>query len=431
VFVSAATVYLLLLLLLLLLSAFFSSSETAFLSLERVRVEHHVRERHRGADRVSRLLERPERLLSAILLGNNLVNTGAAAVGTVLAAELVSQGQAALAATVVVTVLLVIFGEIGPKTIALHHNWALTRWYALPLQMWAALTRPVVAVLDGVGRLAVGAVGSRRETAGALTLGELRTAIVLVTESGTLEEKESDMLLGALALQERPVRRIMVHRVNMVTAEAGEPVREVSARMVEHGYLRLPVYSGDADHIVGYVHVSDINAAASAPERPVREVMREAVFESELASISRVLEQMKARASYLIILVDEFGATAGLVTLEDVMEELVGEIRSESGEEPGEPDIHIGERRVVEGVRSLDDLGDDLGADLAHADAETVGGLVLAYLRHFPQAGETIEHRGYRFTVTDADERRVTLVTVEQMRSELTADGAGGGGDAG
>ena len=420
-------VYLSLLVALLLLSAFFASSETAFLSLERVQLEHQLRERRYGAARVARLLERPGRLLAAILLGNNLVNTGAAAVGTLIATELVSQGQAALAATVVVTALLVVFGDIGPKTVALRHNWALSRWYALPLQLWAGFARPAVAALDGIGRLTVGAVGPRREAAGALSLGELRTAIVLGAESGTLEEEESDMLLGALTLQQRPVRRIMVHRVNMVTAEATEPLRDVSARMSEHGYLRLPVYSGDTDHIVGYVHVSDINSASAAGDfdRPVREVMREAVFESELASIARVLEQMRARASYMIILVDEFGATAGLVTLEDVMEELIGEIRSESGEEPGEPDIRIGERRVVEGVRSLDELGDELGADLAHPEAETVGGLVLAYLRHFPQHGETVEHAGYRFTVTDADERRVTMVTVEQLRSAQAADESG------
>ena len=142
------TFYLVLLFVLLVLSAFFSSSETAFLSLERVQLEHYVREHRADAARVSAMLDRPGRLLSAILLGNNLVNTGAAAVGTVIAAELVSQGQAALAATVVITILLVIFGEIGPKTIALHHNWALTRAYAGPLLFWARAMRPVVALIS-------------------------------------------------------------------------------------------------------------------------------------------------------------------------------------------------------------------------------------------------------------------------------------------
>ena len=419
------TFYLLLLLLLLVLSAFFSSSETAFLSLERVQLEHYVREGRSGAARVASMLERPSRLLSAILLGNNLVNTGAAAVGTVIAAELVSQGQAALAATVVITILLVIFGEIGPKTIALQHNWALTRAYAGPLLLWARVMRPIVAVLDLTGRLMVGAVGTGAVSSSALSLGELRTAIVLGAESGTLEVGESDMLLGALTLQDRPVRRIMVHRVAMVTVEAKETLREVSARMAEHGFLRLPVYSGEPDQIVGYVHISDLNAISEDSDRdkPVRMVMRDAVFESELTSIARVLELMRSRAAHMIMLVDEFGATAGLVTLEDILEELVGEIASESGDEPGAPDIHIGDFRVVEGVRSLADLGDELGADITHPEAETVGGLVLVHLRHFPQPGEAIEYGGYRFTVNDADERRVTLVAVEPLPPAPDADG--------
>ena len=419
------TFYLLLLLLLLVLSAFFSSSETAFLSLERVQLEHYVREGRSGAARVASMLERPSRLLSAILLGNNLVNTGAAAVGTVIAAELVSQGQAALAATVVITILLVIFGEIGPKTIALQHNWALTRAYAGPLLLWARVMRPIVAALDLTGRLMVGAVGTGAVSSSALSLGELRTAIVLGAESGTLEVGESDMLLGALTLQDRPVRRIMVHRVAMVTVEAKETLREVSARMAEHGFLRLPVYSGEPDQIVGYVHISDLNAISEDSDRdkPVRMVMRDAVFESELTSIARVLELMRSRAAHMIMLVDEFGATAGLVTLEDILEELVGEIASESGDEPGAPDIHIGDFRVVEGVRSLADLGDELGADITHPEAETVGGLVLVHLRHFPQPGEAIEYGGYRFTVNDADERRVTLVAVEPLPPAPDADG--------
>jgi CBS domain containing-hemolysin-like protein len=170
---------------------------------------------------------------------------------------------------------------------------------------------------------------------------------------------------------------------------------------------------------VGYVHVSELNAISDDADRdkPVRTVMREAVFESELTSIARVLELMRSRGAHMIMLADEYGATAGLVTLEDILEELVGEIVSESGDEPGAPDIHIGDFRVVEGVRSLADLGDELGADLTHPDAETVGGLVLTHLRHFPQPGETIEYGGYRFTVNDADDRRVTLVAVEQLEA--------------
>ncbi|MEZ4502042.1 MAG: hemolysin family protein [Dehalococcoidia bacterium] len=415
------TLYLVLLFVLLLLSGFFSSSETAFLSIERVRLEHALRERRPGATRVSTLLQRPSRLLSAILLGNNLVNTGAAAVGTIIAADLVSGGEAALFATLAITVALVIFGEVAPKTVALHHNFALARVYAPPLQIWSAFTRPIVAALDVLSRVILRLLGEQRIGAQAISLGELRTAILLGTESGALGEDASDMLLGALSLEQQAARRIMVHRVNMVTAEVSETVADASARMAEHGYLRLPVFAGNADNMVGYVHVSDVNAAYQAGDttRPLGAIMREPVFESELASIARVLERMQEAGTYLAILVDEFGATAGLVTLEDVMEVVVGELPSESGREQGVEDVQIGRRLVVEGVRQLAELGEELGAHLEHPEAETVGGLVLAYLRHFPQAGEVVEHAGYRFTVMGADERRVTLVAVEPLEGAV------------
>jgi CBS domain containing-hemolysin-like protein len=209
----------------------------------------------------------------------------------------------------------------------------------------------------------------------------------------------------------------MVHRVNMVTAEVDETIADASARMAEHGFLRRPVYSGNADNMVGYVHLSDVNAAyrAGDTESELRSIMREAVFESELASIARVLERMQEAGTYLAILVDEFGATAGLVTLEDVMEVVVGELPSESGRDEASEDVQIGQRLVVEGVRQLSELSEELSAELEHPEAETVGGLVLAYLRHFPQAGEVVEHGGYSFTVVGADERRVTLVSVEPL----------------
>ena len=410
-------IYIPLLVVLLLLSALFSSAETAFLSLQRVQLEHYVREGVGGASRVSRLLESPRRLLSSILLGNNLVNTGAAAVGTAIAAELVSSGSAVLAATIIVTVLLVVFGEVGPKTVALHHPFALSRLYALPLRHWTRSTQPIVAALDLLSRGVLLLGGGRGEAAGALALGELRTAIALGRESGALEADESEMLLGALTLQQRQVRHIMTPRVAMQVAEVGEPLREVSRRLIEAGVLRLPVYADRIDNIVGYVHVSDVNSAYAADRAgdTARSAMREMIFESERASTARLLERMQESGHHIAILIDEVGSPSGLVTLEDILEEVVGEIGSESGSERSGTDVRVGERLYVEGRRSLADLGAELGADLSHPGAESVGGLVLAYLRRFPLRGESMEHGGHRFIVMAADERKVTLVAVEAL----------------
>lgn len=409
--------YIPLLVALLFLSAFFSSAETAFLSLERVQVAERFSAGAAGAQRISRLLESPRRLLSSILLGNNLANTGAAAVGTAIATDIVDGGAGILAATLVMTVLLVIFGEVAPKTVALQHNFSVARTYSFPLRGWTRLTTPLVVLLDGLSRGLLSLIGERGEERKALSLGELRSAIRMGAEEGTIEQDESARLLGALALPTQQVRRVMTPRVNIVAVEEDAPVEEVSARLAESGFLRLLVQEGSVDEIVGFVHVSDVNAAqserAGTADRRAGDMMREPLFESERAPVARVLESMQESGAHLVVLVDEFGATSGIVTLEDILEEVVGEIRSESGPSRGDVAVRVGGRLYVEGQRALGDLGQALETELSHAEAESVGGLVLAYLRHMPTRGESISHAGYRFTVMAADARRVRLVAVE------------------
>ena len=216
------TVYLIILVLLLVLSAFFSSAETAFLSLDRVRLEHFVRESIPGARRVSILLERPQRLLSAILIGNNLVNTAVAAVGTVLVAKMMpsGQGENIIIATLVMTILLVILGEVVPKTLAITHSFAISRLYAPLLSLWSTFTRPLVAILNVLTIQLVRLTGGEEITTNpALSMPELRTAIRLGAETGSLETEASERMLGAMTLQQRQVQEIMVSRMDMIAVE--------------------------------------------------------------------------------------------------------------------------------------------------------------------------------------------------------------------
>ncbi|MFQ5381167.1 MAG: hemolysin family protein [Dehalococcoidia bacterium] len=409
--------YVILLIILLLLSAFFSSSETAYLSLQQVRLQHHVNEGVPGAARVAALLERPQSLLSAILVGNNLVNTAAAAVGTFIATELVSGGKAVLAATLVVTVLLVLFGEVTPKALALSRPELLTRAYVLPISTWARATRPIVWALDHLAGAMRRAIGAHEDSGPlALTSAELRTAIRIGAEAGALESVQSSRLLGALTLDRRRVQEIMVSRLDMVACEAKESAVAVAKRFADSRFTRLPVYRETPDDVIGYVHVADMSAAQleGVAGRTARDLARPACFESEHASIARVLEVMRENASYMVILVDEFGGTAGLVSLEDILEEVVGELGSESldPDARGEPESEA-ERTTIEGTRLLVDLSNDLGADLTEVDANTVAGLVLSYLHHFPAPGEHVDHGGFRFTVVEADSRRIKQVRVE------------------
>jgi putative hemolysin len=411
--------YAAILVLLLLLSAWFSSSETAFLSLQRTRLAHLVEQRVPGARRVAGLLDRPRSLLSAILLGNNLVNTAAAAVGTAIATELFSEGGSAIiVATLAVTLLLVLFGEIGPKSIALSQPFTLSRLYALPMAGWVRLTRPATWALDRLGDSTLRLLGgSEDEQAGAMTAAELRTAIRHGARLGALESAGASQLLGALTIQSRQAQEIMVPRVDIVSADADAPLREAAERLARSGFLRLPVYEGSPDEVVGFLHVSDLHALQLRPAdfatRRVRDVMRPVQYESEHATIQRILDVMREHASYLVMLVDEFGSTSGMITLEDIMEEVVGELRSESGHEEEEAPVLPDARRVVDGGMLLVDLSHDLDVDFTEIEANTVAGLLLAITKRFPERGEAIDHRGYRFTVVDRDERRITRVAVE------------------
>ena len=412
--------YLILLIFLLLLSAFFSGSETAFLSLDRMRLAHRVREGQPGATRVQKLLERPHRLLSAILLGNNLVNTGAAAVGTAIATELVTGGGGLLIATVAVTVLLILFGEVTPKTLALSHAFGVSRLYAWPLAAWARLTHPIVWVLDALTRDLIRAFGGDTpEGSTTLNTAELGTAIRLGAESGALAAEDSRRMLGVLNLQQRQVQEIMVSRVDMVAVPTTAPLIEVAQQLSDFGFQRLPVYAGSPDEVVGYVHVSEMNSAHldGLRDRTAGDIMRPATFESEHAPIARVLELMRDRGRYVVMLVDEHGATSGLVTLEDIMEEVVGRLQSESGEELEAPPQRLGRtgRIELEGNALLVDVSSQVGLDLTDVEANTVAGLVLAHTRRFPEAGEHLDHAGLRFTVLEMDGRRIARVAIERV----------------
>jgi CBS domain containing-hemolysin-like protein len=409
--------YLPILVLLLAVSAFFSSAETAYLSLQRVQLEHAVREGTAGATRISRLLESPARLLAAILVGNNLTNTAAAAVGTVIAFELFGEGPSVLVATFAITVLLVVFGEVGPKTIALNHNFPLARIYAVPLTAWTVVARPVVYLLDSVSRAFLAVFGGEVSSTEVLSSAEIRTAILLGGETGTLAADETELLLGALGFRGTQARSLMTARVDFVAVDETDSIRQAGERLAQAGYMRLPVYGDSADDVVGYAHMSDIAKAmlAGKEAQPVASILRPVLFEPELASAASVLERMQQSSSQLVILLDEYGSTAGLLTLEDLVEELIGEIQSESGREAAGVAATRGKRTVVDARMRLSEVEDQLGYGVSHQEAETVAGLMLEELQHIPVRGEAIEYQGLRLSVVAADNRRIKLVAIEQV----------------
>ena len=419
--------YIVLLFALLGLSAFFSSAETAYLSAEGVRLEHERRRRLPGAERVARLLSNPRRLLASILLGNNLVNTGAAAVGTAIVTEWLGGGAALIVATAMVTVLLVLFGEIGPKSVALHHNLRVARAYSLPMSAWTRLAAPAAFCLDAFSRWWLRLVAGRTEERTALNAAEIRTAISLSGEQGELEQSDASVLLGALRMSETQVRRIMTPRVQIESIGAERTLAEAAGVFGEAGFLRLPVTAGSPDQFVGYLHGSDVlkELGAGGGGKRAREVMRNALLDSERATVQRVLGEMRQTGDHLMLLVDEFGEISGLVTLEDILELVVGNIRSEMGPADEPVRVRIAGEALVEGQRSLTDLAVEFELELEGEEAETAAGMLINHFHRIPRAGESIDLHGHRWTVREAEERRVTLIGFRKLGEALPSAGGG------
>ena len=330
------TLYLVLLIVCLLLSAFFSSSETAFISLQKIRVEHLVETNVRGARRVSHMIERPRRLLSTILLGNNFANTAAAALATILAVSVWGQERGVLIATVGVTIILLIFGETTPKTIATHHAERLSLLYARPIEVISWLFTPFVFVLSwivsGFSKIAGGTPVPRSLA----SEEEIRTMISVGHKEGTVETEEAEMLHNVFDFGNRPVREVMIPRPEVICIEQGSKLTEFLSLYSESPLSRFPVYQENMDNVIGILSVKDVLMALAKStindQSVVDELVRPAYFTPETKPVRELFTEMRDKNYRMTVVVDEYGGTAGIVSLSRLVEEIVGPVGDELAE---------------------------------------------------------------------------------------------------
>jgi|TARA_Y100001949_G_scaffold176126_2_gene188023 Mg2+/Co2+ transporter CorB len=397
---------------LLLCSAFFSSSETGMLSLNRYRLRHQAKEGHRGAKRASALLERPDRLLGTILVGNNFVNILASAIATVLAIKL--WGEAGIAiATIGLTIVLLIFGEITPKTLAALRPEAVAYPVSLPLLMLQKVLYPLVALLNWIsnGLLKLLGVDLSNKGSDSLSTEELRS---VVHESGSdMPMKRQSMLLGILDLERVTVDDIMIPRNEVAGIDLEDDLETIVTQLRTTPHTRLPVFRKDINQIEGIVHMRQI-ARLLSHDQLTRESLLEACddpyFIPENTPLSTQLVNFQKQKRRIGIVVDEYGDVLGIVTLEDILEEIVGEFSNQDALRS--PDIHPQDdgTLVIDGAAYLREVNRALGWQLPCDGPKTLNGLITEALEHIPDSGICLQINQYRLEILQAADNRVKSV---------------------
>ncbi|MFC1951845.1 HlyC/CorC family transporter [Chloroflexota bacterium] len=416
------TLYLVLLFICLILSAFFSSSETAFISLQRVRVEHMVSTKVKGAKRVAGMIQRPEKLLSTILLGNNLVNTAAASVATILAVSVWGQQQGVLIATISVTIVLLIFAETTPKTIASHHAEKLSLILARPIQAISWLFTPFVVVLSWIASGFTKMVGETPIPRSLVSEDEIRTMISVGHREGTVEEEEAEMLHKVFDFGNRPVREVMVPRPEVVCIEKGSKLTDFLSLYAESPLSRFPVYQENMDNVVGILSVKDMLMALANGtidrENAIDDLIRPAYFTPETKPISELFSEMRDKNYRMTVVVDEYGGTAGIVSLSRLVEEIVGPVGDELAAAEKEYEAINEYTFQIDGGMRIEEANEEMGLELPEGDYETVAGFVLHLLGHIPRQGEQLKYKSLKLVITKMRGMKIEEILLTKEKSK-------------
>ena len=426
---SPWVLYLVLLIVCLVLSAFFSSSETAFISLERFRVQHMVDTKVKGATRVAKMLERPERFLSTILLGNNLVNTAVAALATILAISVWGEEQGVLIATIGVTIVLLIFAETTPKTFANRHAEKLSLLFVRPIEIISWLFTPFVAILSWISSGVTRLVGGTPVPRSLVSEEEIRTMITVGHKEGTVEEAEADMLHAVFEFGDRPVSEVLVPRPEVVGVEKGTTLADFLALYAESPISRFPVYEENMDNVVGILSIKDVLMALAkgtiTSESPIDDLIRPAYFTPETKRISELFSEMRDKNYRMSVVVDEYGGTAGVVSLSRLMEEIVGPVGDElaAAEKEYEP---INEYTFqIDGGMRIEEANEEMDLELPEGEYETVAGFVLHLLGRIPKQGQQLRYKGLKIVVTKMKGLKIEEILLTKEKKKKDASPAG------
>ena len=421
------TYQIIILLILLALSAFFSSNETALMSVNRIRLRSLADEGNKRASMALDILEdQMPKLLSAILIGNNIVNISASSLATTLAYSF--GGNIVSIVTLILTVLILIFGEITPKNYATINAEKITLRYIPIFKFLMTIMTPVIFIINLFSRGVMRLMRVDPDAASkAMTEEELRTIVEVSHEDGVIESDEKEMIYNVFDLGDATAKDIMVPRVHVTFADVESTYDELIEIFREDKFTRLPVYEETQDNVVGIINMKDLLLYDHDTPFNIRDFLRKPHFTYEFKDISELLVEMRDSTFNIAIVLDEYGEMAGLITLEDILEEIVGEIHDEYDENEDELIKEISDHEyIIEGSMSLDDVNDHLHTELNSEDYDSLGGLIIEHLDRLPQMGdEVVTEDGIRLVVEKLDKNRVETVHVylpERADTEEEAD---------
>ena len=404
---------LLLLIFLLMLSGFFSSAETALTTANRIRIRTQAEHGDKNARILLKILDQPDKMLSVILVGNNIVNLYASSLATTFTIHVVGSRAVGIA-TGILTLLVLVFGEITPKTVATHSADTMALKIAPVIRFLMIVLTPLVIIVNALAGAVMKLLRTDREnTKETLTEEELRTIVQVGHEEGVIEKEEQQMIDNVFDFGDTIARDVMIPRIDMTWIPEDADYDTVLSTFREDKYTRMPVCRDSADTVVGIINVKDL--LLRDPGKPFRiaDCMREPLFTHERKKTSELMREMRKNYTNIAIVLDDYGVTAGMVTMEDLLEEIVGEIRDEYDTDEEKSIRRTGDGEyAVEGDVRIQELNETLGLDLSSEENETVGGLVVELLDHLPETGESVAMGNVRFTVREMDKNRIGKLSV-------------------
>lgn len=408
------------LLILVVLSAFFSSAETSLTTANRIKLQALAEEGNKRAAVVLKVKENSSKMLSAILIGNNLVNNFAASLATALAIKFFGNGSVGVV-TGILTLVILIFGEITPKTLATAKSEQFALAYGSVILLLMKIMTPVIFIINHLCRFLLKLLHVDADSSmNPMTEMELRTIVDVSHKDGVIEKEERQMIYNVVDFGDSQAKDVMVPRADVVAVSDTATYQEIKEVFRTEKYTRLPVYQNDRDNVTGILNIKDFFFCGDTEDFRVTDVMYEPYFTYEYKKTSELLLEMQKNSVSISIVLDEYGAAVGLISLEDLLEEIVGEIRDEYDEDEKDLIQPLSQQEyLIEGAVKLDDVNDALGLRLSSEEYDSIGGLIIEMLDHLPTEGETVTTgEGITLTVDKMDKNRIELVRLLLPRKE-------------